>query len=319
MKRIFAFLLLFCLLVPLFCACGSAGDGEKKEFTVVATVFPTYDWIREILGEEAGRTDLKLLLDNGVDLHSFQPTAEDMMNISACDLFVYVGGESDAWVEDALKTGANPKRVTVNLMEVLGSAARPEEAVEGMQNDGEEEEEAMDEHVWLSLKNAVVFADALQKALGEMDPAHRETYEKNAAAFTKKCADLDERYESAVRAGRVKTLLVADRFPFLYLVKDYSLSYYAAFSGCAAESEASFETVVFLAKMLKENGLKAVLILKGSDGKIARTVMDSADVKDIPVLTLDSMQTVGIREIGEGATYLKIMEENLAVLETALA
>ncbi len=320
--------LLLCALAALcgLTACGSgepaanAGDQEAGSLSIVATIFPEYDWVREIVGE-TGAADVTLLLDNGVDLHNYQLTVDDIVQISNCDLFLYVGGESDEWVEDALKEAANPNLVALNLLEVLGGSAKEEELAEGMEaEDGADGEEGpeYDEHVWLSLRNAQVFCDAIADTLAELDPKHAEDYQANAAAYEKELAALDADYGAAVKAGAQDTLLFGDRFPFRYLTEDYGLNYYAAFAGCSAESEASFETILFLAGKADELGLGSVLVIEGSDGKLARAIVSNTASQDQQILTLDSMQATTLRDGENGVTYLSVMEKNLAVLKAAL-
>lgn len=284
---------------------------------VVTTVFPVWDWVRAVAGEDRENLDLTLLLDGSTDLHSYQPTAQDVAAIAGCDLFVYVGGASDAWVEEALAQSHNPDRRTLNLMELLGSRVYAEETVEGMEPEAGEDhdhgEEETDEHIWLSLRNAGELSAAIADTLAELDPAHGARYTANAAAYGEQLNALDEQYAAAVESAPGKTLLFADRFPFRYLAEDYGLAYYAAFPGCSAETEASFETVAFLSRKAAELDLPAVLTIEGSDGRIARTVVQTAG-QDRPVLTMNAMQ--GTME--EGDTYLSVMEANLDVLRQAL-
>lgn len=294
------------------------------ETSVVATIFPVYDWVREVAGDDV---DLTLLLDNGVDLHSYQPTAQDIMKVATCDMFVYVGGESDDWVEDALSEAVNPDMVVVNLVEAMGEDIKMEEIVEGMEREEDEHEadahedheDEADEHVWLSLRNAQKLVKVLASALGEADPANAERYAANADAYAEKLAALDAEYAAVCEGADYDTLLFGDRFPFRYLTDDYGLKYYAAFSGCSAESEASFETVVFLAGKLEELQLPAVMTIEGSDGRLAETVVQATGSRDAKILTLDSMQSTTGEDLKNGATYLSIMEENLEVLRQALA
>ncbi len=301
---------------------GAAEPSSADSISVVTTIFPEYDWVKQVVGE-VPNVDITLLLDNGVDLHSYQPTAEDIMKISSCDLFVYVGGESDEWVEDALQEAVNPNMQVINLLEVLGDSVKEEEVVEGMEaeeeeeaegEEGEEEEVEYDEHVWLSLKNAQVLVNAIESALETVDSANAATYKSNADAYTAALDELDAKYEAAVSAANGKTLLFADRFPFRYLVDDYGLSYYAAFVGCSAETEASFETITFLAKKVDELGLGTVLTIENSDNKIANTVIENTNSKSASILAMDSMQSVTSKD----ASYLAIMESNLETLEEAL-
>ena len=294
------------------------------ETSVVATIFPVYDWVREVAGDDV---DLTLLLDNGVDLHSYQPTAQDIMKVATCDMFVYVGGESDDWVEDALSEAVNPDMVVVNLVEAMGEDIKMEEIVEGMEREEDEHEadahedheDEADEHVWLSLRNAQKLVKVLASALGEADPANAERYAANADAYAEKLAALDAEYAAVCEGADYDTLLFGDRFPFRYLTDDYGLKYYAAFSGCSAESEASFETVVFLAGKLEELQLPAIMTIEGSDGRLAETVVQATGSRDAKILALDSMQSTTGEDLKNGATYLSIMEENLEVLRQALA
>ena len=505
MKKTFTIFLALTMAVSLFTGCGKknaaeTGESDSNKLSVVTTIFPEYDWVKEILGGKAENTDLTMLLSSGVDLHSYQPTADDIVKISDCDLFVYVGGESDGWVESVLKNAANKKMKVINLLEVLGDSVKTEEIVEGMQEDGhdhghshdeqltendiedrtlsdfagawkslhpyllngdldkfcqhraEEDEdssttkdtylekyktswqcdaekisingdtitftyadgktvsaeytyagyqpkrndegeirsvryqfettsadapkyvqfndhghepgeaehfhiyfgndgfdalmsgktnpffvkdalsaedildelmghdhgEEKDEHVWLSLKNAKALVAAIADALQELDPDNKDTYAANASAYIEKLSALDGAYQSAVDGAARKTVLFGDRFPFRYLVDDYGLSYYAAFAGCSAESEASFETVSFLAKKVDELGLPCVLTIEGKNHKLAETIVQSTAAKNQKVLTMDSMQSMTSKDAANGATYLSVMEQNLSVLKEAL-
>ena len=298
-----------------------AGNGLK----IVTTIFPEYDWVKVLLGDQADAAEIELLLDNGTEMHSYQPSVQDMIAISECDLFIYVGGESDGWVEDALKDPRNPDRIAISLMEVLGDAAKEEEHVEGMEEDhaedleeGHEEEKEYDEHVWLSLRNASLFTEAISKALQTLDPENAAMYQANADTYKKQLSDLDAAYTEAIGSAVHQTILFGDRFPFRYLTDDYELSYYAAFSGCSAETEASFDTVIFLAGKVDEMGLPAVLTIDRSDGRIAQTIIDNTQTKSAQILNLDSMQATTSQDSADGATYLSIMEKNLDTLKTAL-
>lgn len=305
---------------PTDASAGETEEASADKLKIVTTIFPEYDWVRQIAGDQISNMELTMLLDNGVDLHSYQPTADDIMKISDCDIFVYVGGESDEWVEDALKEAVNKDMQVINLLEVLGDSVKTEEMVEGMQeteHDHEHEEEA-DEHVWLSLKNAQTLSNAIASALETADPANKETYAANAASYVEKLAALDTQYQEAVNNASQKTLLFGDRFPFRYLVDDYGLSYYAAFAGCSAESEASFETISFLAQKVDELGLKNVLTIEKSDQKITKTIIENTRDKNQNILTLDSMQSTTSDDVANGTTYLSGMENNLSVLKEAL-
>ena len=516
-----------------FSGNGTTGDAVKSEsdgeLKIVTTIFPEYDWVKTILGDKAENAELTLLLDNGVDLHSYQPTAEDIVKIKECDMFVYVGGESDEWVEDVLEASENKNMVVINLLDVLGDSVKEEEIVEGMEHEHEHEhskevstfedsevqdrelsdwegdwqsayplvldgsldkawehkaeegdmtaaeykdyytkgyktdytaisihdnkisftdnkgnvtesaykyngfyiqnwstgtkaamyrfeaedkeagapiyiefndhiiepsdaehfhirmsnesydaivdpegnwptffdaslspegvcdevighgkheddededdeehedadhedadheeheheegEEEKDEHVWLSLKNASVLCEEIATQLGTIDEANKDFYKSNYEAYKKELDDLDAEYQAAVEAGDKDTILFGDRFPFRYMVDDYGLKYYAAFAGCSAESEASFDTVIFLAGKVDELGLPAIMTIEGDDHKIAETVQENTKSKDQKILTLDSLQSTTSKDIENGTTYLSVMKSNLDVLKEAL-
>ena len=298
---------------------------DKKQISIVTTIFPEYDWVKEIAGDEMKNMDITMLLDNGVDLHSYQPTADDIAKISDCDLFIYVGGESDGWVDDALGEAVNKNMKVINLLDVLGESVKEEEVVDGMQaeeeeseEESEEEEPEYDEHVWLSLKNAKIFCNEIEKSLEEIDPDNAEKYESNLKNYRAELDKLDAEYENTVSISNKKTLVFGDRFPFRYLVDDYGLKYYAAFVGCSAETEASFETITFLAQKVDELGLKNVLTIEKSDQKIVKTIIENTKEKNQNILTMDSMQSTTSYDVANGETYIKAMEDNLKVLKEAL-
>ncbi|MDR1628656.1 MAG: zinc ABC transporter substrate-binding protein [Oscillospiraceae bacterium] len=501
MKKIIAVFMAALLASLMLTSCNKPENTDSgKKLKIVSTIFPQYDWVRQILGDQADEAELTLLLDKGVDLHNYQPTADDIIKVSNSDLFIYVGGESDAWVEDALKNAANKNMVVINLLEVLGDAVKEEEIKEGMEHDehdhevdvddvkdrplsdwqgdwvtiedalangdldeyvahqaqenetdaatqkaayeqhwksdyanlkitgtsvtfggvavdyeyagykivegangaavwygfaaktpvdtapkfiafsdhgtggeedhedededehetahfhmrygnesfealteienwsptffpsdaaGEEIAEAMsghghshegelDEHVWLSLKNAQVFTSYIADKLAELDADNTAIYKANAESYNTKLGALDGEYRQAVNKAATKTLLFADRFPFRYLVDDYGLDYYAAFSGCSAETEASFETVVFLAEKTNGLNLKHVMVIESSDKSMANTVIQNTAGKNQSILVLNSLQSVTAAEVSAGTTYLSVMESNLEVLKEAM-
>ncbi len=324
MKKIIAATLCVLMVIGL-CACGKEAKQEGTT-RVVATIFPLYDWTKQVAGEQSDNMDVHLLLDKGTDLHSYQPSVDDIMLISDCDVFIYVGGESDGWVTDALRQATNKDMVVVNLMERMGDRAKAEETVDGMQTDAhdhedehEDEGEEYDEHIWLSPENAMFCCEQICDALCQADPAHTNTYRTHAAAYAKQLTALKEDYQQAVASSSVKTVVFADRFPFRYLTDACGLTYYAAFAGCSAETEASFETIVFLANKVDELGLKTILTTESTDGSVANTVRDNTRTKDQTILSLDSMQSVTAEQIRSGISYYEVMQKNLSVLRQALA
>lgn len=375
MKKFAAFAMFVLATALTFVAC-SAESNEKapaqKKVSIVATIYPQYDWLKNVLGDRLDAVNLKLLIKNGTDLHSYKPSAQDIAAIASADMVVYVGGESDEWIEKALNATPKEGRVQVNLMEALGDRVKEEEVVEGMQGEEEHEhhhehgdpsatsgtedhhehaeehehhehaeahedhdhhehaeehedghhhhEEAEnDEHVWLSLKNAEILVRNLAEALAKLDTAHASEYHMNAALYIAKISALDAQYRAATDSASLKTILFGDRFPFRYLVDDYGIKYFAAFVGCSAESEASFETVAFLAGKMDSLALPAIFTIDGSNGKIARAILDaSKKSKDALVLTLNSMQSVTDDQMKSGVDYLSIMQDNLEVLKKAI-
>ena len=309
-------------LGTLCTGCGAKSDSAAKK-EIVVTIAPLMDWTRNVLGSHADEFQLTLLQKSGVDLHSFKPSAEDVIRISRCGLFVHIGGESDEWTEGVLAQASGNGRRVLNCLDALGDLAKDEETVEGMQAEEEhdhaegeheegEEGPEKDEHVWLSLRMAARLVPQIADALGALDSANAADYRANAAAYATRLRSLDERFAATVKAARRRHILVADRFPFRYLVDDYGITYNAAFVGCSAETEASFKTVAFLAAKVDELNLPCVLTLEGNDRKIAKTVVETTRGKSARILTLDSLQSAGTDD------YLTAMTRNLSVLAEAL-
>ena len=323
MKRLASAVLSLIMLAGAFSGCSASGADKGGKKRIITTIFPEYDWVREILGDNPAGIELTMLLDSGTDLHSYQPTVDDLVSISTCDMFVYVGGESDGWVDDALKDKTNQDMIVIDLLEELGDRVVEEEEVEGMEqehdHDHEEEEAEYDEHVWLSLRNASALCDSIAAEIKAMDPDNASVYDANLAAYKDKLATLDEMYTQAVESGTKDTLVFGDRFPFRYLVDDYGINYYAAFKGCSAESEASFETVVFLAGKADELGVDYILKIESGDGRIAQSIIDNSSNTGRQILTLDSIQQVTSSDVDAGVTYYSIMEKNLETVRQALA
>ncbi len=317
-KRITAVLLTAILLISVFSGC-TARIQDSDNLKIVCTVFPYYDWVRNIVkGTE--NTEIVLLLNTGTDLHSYQPTAEDIVTISSADIFIYTGGTSDAWVNDVLGTSRNEKTKVMNLCELLGEDKLycvEEAGEEGHRHEEDGHNHTRDEHIWLSLNNAVTLTEAIAAAIIEKDPENKDLYEQNCLAYVNELKALDGLYKTAVDSAEKDTVVFADRFPFIYLIKDYKLSYFAAFSGCSAESEASFETVTRLAGKINELGLSYILITETSDGSVADTVKNSTSSKNQEILIMNAIQSVTKNDLDK--TYIEIMKDNLEVLKKALS
>lgn len=331
----------------------SIEKGNSNKISIVCTTFPQYDWVKNILGEEAERFYVTLLLDNGVDMHSYQPAVKDIATAGSSNLFIYVGGESDTWVEDALKEAKNKDLKAINLMETLDNFVKEEEVVEGMQEERKslghsheksskekqeqtqkeshensqeingqkeaaDEEPEYDEHIWLSIRNAEIMVKNIEKAIEQLDSDNAKVYQNNAENYIKKLDTLDKQYANTIQNAKYKAILFGDRFPFRYMADDYDLKYYAAFAGCSAETMAGFETVTFLAKKADELRLPVILTIENSDGRIAEAVKSNTTKKNQKILAMNSLQSVTKEQIADGITYLQVMQENLSVLSEAL-
>lgn len=331
----------------------SIEKGNSNKISIVCTTFPQYDWVKNILGEEAEHFNVTLLLDNGVDMHSYQPAVKDIATDGSSDLFIYVGGESDTWVEDALKEAKNKDLKAINLMETLDNFVKEEEVVEGMQEERKslghsheksskekqeqtqkeshensqeingqkeaaDEEPEYDEHIWLSIRNAEIMVKNIEKAIEQLDSDNAKVYQNNAENYIKKLDTLDKQYANTIQNAKYKAILFGDRFPFRYMVDDYDLKYYAAFAGCSAETMAGFETVTFLAKKADELQLPVILTIENSDGRIAEAVKSNTTKKNQKILAMNSLQSVTKEQLADGITYLQVMQENLSVLSEAL-
>ena len=315
LKRILVILLIPVLLFFLPSGCRPfEADGR---INVVCTIFPQYDWLCRILGDNHDRINPVLLVKNGTDMHSYQPAAADIARISSCDMLIYTGGESESWVKEVLRDKVNKNMIVIDLLEELGSRVKEERGsdTETQTIDGA----VPDEHIWLSLDNAVILCRVIEEQLSLLDPENAEIYADHLTAYTMKLSELDGEYRRAVDEAYLHTLVFADRFPFIYLTGEYNLDYYAAFPGCSAETEASFETVVLLAGKIDELNLKVVLVTESSDEKLAQTIVKNTVKKNQQILRLDSMQSISLGDIAQGISYLQIMENNLKVLKAALS
>lgn len=306
-------LLLLALLLPLFAV--GCGGGETDGAEIVCTVFPIYDWTREILGDRAEVYGLRLLSENGNDPHNYQPTVRDIVAATDATVLFAVGGISDVWVEEI----AGREGKTLYLIDEVDLCEAEHDHEEGAAHDHEHGHSEIDEHFWLSLGNAKKAVAAIARALSEVYPADADTFARNAAAYSEKLDALDARYRSAVDSAARDTVIVADRYPFLYLFSDYGIHAHAAFPGCSAETEASFATVVSLAEAVRSGDVRVLLITETGTPDLARTVLAAAGRQDGEILTLHSCQSVTSAERAAGTDYLSVMEANLAVLTRALA
>ena len=309
-------------------------NNDDKPLKVVCTIFPDYDWTKNIIGDVSDQVELSLIVKNGVDLHSFQPSTQDILEISTADILVYVGGVSDNWVSDVLKTVKNKDMKVVNLMEVLKDRVVVKEEIEGMQpHEHEHEVETdfsdinfkdthndivYDEHIWLSLENAKICCTAIAKEMALARPKLGRVFSKNCSNYIFNLDEMSSDFVKLAKNFKSNTLIFCDRFPFRYLLEDYGFNYYAAFAGCSAETEASFETIAFLSHKVQELEARAVVVIENSDKKIARTVIQNANRLDTKIATLDSMQSTTLDDAKNGKTYLDTMYKNLKTIQAVL-
>ncbi|MDR1970668.1 MAG: metal ABC transporter substrate-binding protein [Treponema sp.] len=315
MKRLVIFFMV-CVLLTTSLFARPRQDSGSGAVKVVTTVFPPYDFVRAIAGD---KVQVTMLLPPGAESHSFEPTPRDIVRIQSCDIFVYVGGESDAWAErildsiESVKTGKVKVLALMDMVEVV-----EEEIVEGMEEEEEEEEgeEAeYDEHVWTSPRNAKLIVQSLTGALCEADSANAALYRQNAADYQAKLDQLDSAFKAVVDGARRRTIIFGDRFPFRYFADAYGLSYYAAFPGCSTETECSAATIAFLIDKIRDEGIPVIFHIELSNEKIADTISEATGAKK---LLLHACHNVSRREMDDHASYLALMQGNVERLREAL-
>ncbi|MDR3279605.1 MAG: metal ABC transporter substrate-binding protein, partial [Synergistaceae bacterium] len=296
-------------------AHGAHGDKDGSKVKVVATIFPQYDFTREIAGD---KIELSMLLRPGAESHSFDPTPQDIIDVKNCDVFIYVGGESDEWVKEILESMDTSKMKILSLMDMVEPVE--EEIVEGMEEEAEEEEghdhEAeLDEHVWTSPVNVKLIVSAIADALCEADGGNARFYRNNAAAYLKKLDVLDADFKSVADKAARKTIIVGDRFPFRYLADAYGLSYYAAFPGCSTETEASAGTIAFLIDKVKSERIPVVFNIELSNEKMSDVICEATGAKK---LLLHACHNITKKDFDNGANYIGLMTQNVKNLKEAL-
>lgn len=314
MKKFCIICMIFSLL-PLLFGCGTTPERpdtpkkDKDKLSIVATIFPPYDFARQIAKENA---NLTMLLKPGSESHSYEPTPKDIMQIEQCDVFIYVGGESDEWVNNILDS-INTKNMTIiSLLDCVDTL----EEIEHEDHDGHEEHVEYDEHVWTSPKNAMRITKVIAEKLRKADPKNAQTYKGNEAAYLNQLDELDHTFTTIVQNGSRNIMVFGDRFPFTYFVKDYNLTYLAAFPGCSSETEPSAATMANLIKKVREEKIPVVFHLELSNQKVVDTLCESTEAKK---MLFHSCHIVTKDELESGATYLSLMQTNAENLKHALA
>lgn len=309
------FMLLMSLL--MITACVSKEEinlNEKKGLQIVSTVFPGYDFAKQIVGDNA---EVSMLLPPGVESHSYEPSPQDIINIQNSDIFIYVGGESEQWVDKILDSMDN-KVITVKMMDAV--QLYEEEIIDGMQKEQDSDDEASeeheyDEHIWTSLKNAQNIVARINEAVVSLDSKNKSVYDKNTKSYIEKLDNLDKEFENLFKTFEKPTLIFGDRFPFRYFVEDYNLDYFAAFPGCSSETEPSASTIAFLIDKVKEKSLNTVFYIEFSNHNIADTIAESTGAK---TAMLHSCHNISKKDMDSGVSYYYLMEQNYETLKGAL-
>ena len=317
-----------CLLLP---ACspdsGSSGhsarssspSGKSHKLRNVATIFPPYDFARQIAGKDA---DVQMLLKPGEESHSYEPTPQDIRKIQNADLFLYVGGDNDTWVKQILKSMGSKAPKAIKLIDLTSTVT--EEESEGMQENPAEHHEHgehgehdrdLDEHVWTSPLKSIEITRKISLEMQRLDPEHASDYRKHTAAYTRKLHRLDQQFKDVVSHSKRKEILFADRFPLRYLTDELGLKYYAAFSGCSANSEPSAKTVSFLIHKVKADHLPVVFTIELSNHQMADSICEVTGARR---MTFYSCHNITARQKAQGVTYLSMMRHNVHVLDYAL-
>jgi len=314
-KRI-VILLTIALLVLGLSGCGNNriyDTGNESQITVVTTIFPAYDLARQIFAEDA---NIVLLVPPGSEIHSYEPTPRDIITIQNCDLFIYNGGESDEWVEDVIESVGEGVE-TFCLLDCV--EAYEEEIKEGMMNLEEEEEEGeepeLDEHVWTSPVNMIKISELLAEKTCGMYPELSEKINTRAESFCSQLKGLDKEFKTVVKDSKFDVLIFADRFPARYFTEEYGLDYYAAYPGCAEQSEASAKTVAFLIDKVKENGITCVLYTEFSNQRMADVICEDTGCDKA---IFNSCHNITKQQFDDGITYIDLMKNNLETLKRAL-
>ncbi len=302
MKKIFSFL----IILLVICGCRNS---KSNKITIVTTNFPSYDFVRSIT--KNSDIEVKMLLKPGMEMHGYEPTPQDIIDINNSKLFVYVGGESDSWIDDVLDDINKDDKSIIKLMDLVD--LRDEEIKDGM--DAEEEDKEFDEHVWTSPVNAIKIINKLKEEIKDIDPDNNDFYEDNANKYIDEITEIDSEIRDIVNNSKRQELIFGDRFPLLYFVKEYNLNYYAAFPGCSEQTEVSAKTISFLIDKVKSDNIPVIFHIELSNNKIADTIASETGTK---VLKFNSAHNITQDEFDKGVTYVDLMKDNIKVLKEAL-
>ncbi|MDO4733442.1 MAG: metal ABC transporter substrate-binding protein [Bacillota bacterium] len=298
------------------CTRDSLPEEDTGGLKIVASIFPAYDFARQICTEE---DTLHLLIAPGMDSHSYSPSPQDIIAIEDCDIFIYVGGSSDTWLDDILSSIDLSEKQIVRMMDCVDllEEGHPEqqEHSHGEEENHVHEQELVDEHVWTSPRNAMRITEKISSALQAAAPQQAMIYEEKCAAYLEQLEDLDARFRDLVKNAARKRLVFGDRFPLRYFVNEYGLDYQAAYIGCSTEAEPSAAMIAELIDLVREEQIPVILKLEMSNDNIAKTIAadSGADIR-----IFQSCHTLSKEDFEAGKSYISLMEENLIVLEEAL-
>ena len=292
--------ILYIALALAFCM----GSALAESPSIVCTSFPCYDFARAVCGSDA---NIRMLIKPGAEVHAYEPTPADIMALADCDLFICIGGESDAWAEDILSSFGSEAPETLRLIETV-------EALES-EHDHDHSETEYDEHIWTSPVNAMAMVEAVSGGVGAIDPENAAAYAENASAYMAEISAIDAEIRAVVANSARKELVFADRFPFIYLAQEYGLDYVSAFASCSAESEPSAKTMMMLIDRVISDKIPAVYTIELSSGKTAKTISEETGAE---ILTLHSVQTLSEADFSAGETYVTLMQRNVEALRKGL-
>lgn len=317
MKKIVKLIIIIFIITSMINVTGCNKNNKSNKIEIITTNYPEYDFVRAIT-KNSNNITVRLLLKPGTDIHDFEPTPRDIIDIKKSNMFIYVGGESDDWINNILNDIKLEKTKVIKLMDIVD--LKEEELVEGMESEEEEEEEEeeeteYDEHVWTSPVNATKIIDKISKEIIELDSDNKELYEKNTKEYIEKINEIDSEIRNVVNNSKRKEIIVGDRFPLRYFVDEYNIKYYAAFLGCSEQNEASAKTISFLIDKVKEDKIPVIFHIELSDKKIAKTISDATGSK---VLEFNSAHNISQKDFDKGITYVDIMKNNVEVLKEAL-
>lgn len=307
-------ILIFYSIIQIGININFQSNKEEKELKIVTTIFPYYDFARAVVGND---NNIYLLVKPGGEIHSYEPTPADIIKIQNSDIFIYNGGENDAWVDEILNTIDTSKTIIIKMMDYVDVFEEENEYIytENQEHDEDEEEIEYDEHIWTSPKNAIKLVKTISEKLMNIDEKNKDIYEKNAEKYIGEIENIDNEIKQIVDNSDTKLLIFGDRFPFRYFIEEFGLKYRAAFSGCSTENEPSSSTIAKLIETIKENNIPAVLYIELSSQKVSNTIAEETGVK---TMCLQSCQSISKRDFENGKTYVSIMQENVETLKVVL-